>query len=343
MTEEQKPPCVRRAFAIGLIGVFAVPTTAGALLGYFLGGAYWLLDLFNHFWAHYALLFLAATVLLALLRSRWLLGLTICMLALSVWQVWPYISMGDQSAGRIQTSPANIELLHFNVNTTGGDPAAVAAYIAGQDADIVFLQEVSPSWMDALEGRVGDYELVIAEPRTDNFGIACYIRAGQTRVTLNRATLVDQTGGLAGVPAVELLLEVENPFGAEFEPRPVSVLSLHTLPPVSRSYAQARDLQMQAAADWARKQGKDAVIIGDLNATPWSKPFTAMIGRGDLINSQAGFGIHTTWPARLPATLGIPIDHCLHGKGLTTTKRRVGDSCGSDHKALHIGLKFRGC
>ncbi len=334
---------IRRSFAIGVIGFFVLPASMFALLGFIGGRAAWLLDLFNHFWVHYAALFLVATVCLALLRSRRLLVISGLMLALSVWQVWPVILAYEHDVVQNAQAAGSLRLIQFNVNTAAGDPAGVAAYLAKQDADVVFLQEVSEAWMDALGQQVGPYRLVIAEPRSDNFGIACYVRANQDRVVVRTARIVDQTNGLAAVPAIALELSVQNMWGAEFDPLTVPVLSIHTLPPVSGRYAAARDAQLKAAGDWASASGKYAVVIGDLNATPWSKPFVALLEDGKLNNSAKGFGRQTTWPAGLPAVLGIPIDHCLHGGGWHTSQRRVGDSCGSDHRALHVTLKQSGC
>ena len=323
---------------IVVIGLLVLPTAMGAIGGLLFGRYVWFLDLFNHFWFHYALVFLLTSLLLLVLRTRRLLALSVVMLALSVWQVWPYLQ--DQSIQQGSGTPgrASLEMLHLNVNTQGGNPVAVADYIAKQDADIVFLQEVNHRWLDALDGKLGPYEKVVVEPRTDNFGIACYVRTGQTRVKVLSSKVVDQTAGQAGVPAIELELEVDDGLGK----RRVPVLSLHTLPPISFEYARARDAQLAAAGRWAKQAGDNAVVIGDLNATPWSKAYIDMLDAGGLHNSQIGFGRQTTWPAGLPSAMGVPIDHCVHGQGLRTQQRTVGEDCGSDHKALHIGLSFRG-
>ena len=70
--------------------------------------------------------------------------------------------------------------------------------------------------------------------------------------------------------------------------------------------------------------------------------FGEMIQAGDL-EWHSGFGRQTTWPAGLPAFMGIPIDHCLHGRGFDTVQRRVGLACGSDHRALRVTLRQSGC
>lgn len=341
----KRPTGLRRGFALFLVGLFLMVGAVSGLTGLLLGDLAWGADLFNHFWFHYAVLFLATTLLLALLRGRRLLVLSVLMLGLSVWQVWPMLDTGHNGRYEADADEPVLRLLHFNVNSTSGDPAAVAAYLRGQDADVVFLQEISQAWLDALEGQTGPYRLVLAEPRTDNFGIACFIREDQdrVRVSVGPSRIVDQTGGLAQVPAIELVLEVEHLFGPDAPRLVVPVLSLHTLPPVSKGYTEARDAQMAAAGVWAKAAGDHAIVIGDLNATPWSGPFDRLLESGGLYNSQIGFGRQTTWPAGLPSAVGIPIDHCLHGRGWRTIEREVGPACGSDHRALEVVLRQSGC
>lgn len=320
-----------------LVGLLVIPATLGALLGLVGGGWFWWMDLFNHFWMHYAAGFLVASVLLVLLRSRWMLAISVLMLGLSLWQVWP-MAWPTSVGGPYHEAPSDLRLLQFNVNTHGGDPAAVAAYLAEQDADIVFLQEVDRRWLEALLDNIGPYEQVIAEPRTDNFGIACYVRSGQDRVTVSAAEIVE----FGNVPAIALSLSVVHFFGDDAPRLDVPVLSVHTLPPVNADYAQTRDEQLAAAGRWAREAGDHAVVIGDLNATPWSRPFNAMLEAGEL-HHHKGLGWQTTWPTSLPAPLGIPIDHCVHGRGWSTLQQRVGEPCGSDHRPLHVTLRQSGC
>ena len=90
---------------------------------------------------------------------------------------------------------------------------------------------------------------------------------------------------------------------------------------------------LRNAAQWAKSQANAAIIIGDLNATPWS------------VNSQLGRGPGMTWPAGAfgdtPLTM-IPIDHCLHTADLETIARQTGPSLGSDHRALRVTLAVKG-
>ena len=81
------------------------------------------------------------------------------------------------------------------------------------------------------------------------------------------------------------------------------------------------------------------IVIGDLNATPWSEGFRLLAGPADLANSQEGFGYAASWPARLPPFGRIPIDHALHSRDLTVTDRELGPgTAASDHRPLRVTL-----
>ena len=83
------------------------------------------------------------------------------------------------------------------------------------------------------------------------------------------------------------------------------------------------------------------VVAGDLNASTWSRGFSLLTAPADLVNSQRGFGIQASWPARYKL-LGIPIDHVVHSRDLTIVDRRLGEPLGSDHYPLFVTVALAG-
>lgn len=101
-----------------------------------------------------------------------------------------------------------------------------------------------------------------------------------------------------------------------------------------------RDRQLLAVAALAAgiPDGR-VLLIGDLNATPWSPGFQAMLKAGSLRDTAPMLGLAglaPTWPSWLPAWLGLNIDHALIGSGLTLRQRRLIDDPASDHRALWV-------
>lgn len=292
---------------LGLLGVFA-----------------WWLDLFAHFRLQYAGMFGLSLVLAGLARRGSLAATAALLLVAELALLAPYaISEERASVG------APLRLAHLNVLTSNRQHAEVAAWIAGTGADVVLLQEIDARWATAL-ATVPGYRAVDVLARPDNFGLAALVREGSAVEVVAHERPV-----FAGLPALALQLRHEG--------RALALLSLHTLPPVSRANAATRDEQLRAAADWSTEQveaGRAPVLLGDLNATPFSAGVRPLrtVGLRDSL-APGGLLAAGSWPA-LPGPLRIAIDHCWHDAGLVTVRRVVGPALGSDHRPLEVALAW---
>ena len=315
---------VRRLVVLVMLGAF-VPSVLGLI-----GRWGWLLDLCNHFRFQYVVILLATSVALLLLRCWKRAGISLAGIVLNLMFVLP-LYLG--SPGPVDTSLPTFTVMHFNVNTGNKDHAGVIEEVQKHAPDLLFVQEVNQRWVDALSVGLADYELIVSEPRTDNFGIACYQHsASEDKPTIEivSSRAYDITDGVAQVPAIELSLTLEG--------QAINVLSIHPLPPVSVIYARSRDTLLEAAGQWAAAQTSPCIVVGDFNATPWSTAFRDLQSAGGLVNSQMGFGRGPTWPAAFNTLGMIPIDHLLHSEELVTVDRVVGEAKGSDHKPLIVEI-----
>lgn len=298
-------------------------TAAASLLGW-LGAWVWWLDLLTHFRLQYAATLLLAAVLAATLRDRRLLALAAGLLALELVWLAPYALPRPRPA-----SGPSLHLAHFNVLTANRQHDAVQAWVADAGAELVLLEEVSPRWAEVL-ARTPGYRPLAVVAREDNFGLEFLLRDGAAIEVVASETLE-----FAGVPALALQLRHHG--------RPLAILGLHTLPPVSARNAAIRDNQLRAAAEWSRTQqaaGWTTVVLGDFNATPFSGGVTPLATAG-LRDSLAAGGLLTagSWPD-LPWPLRIAIDHCWHDARLVTVARTVGPALGSDHRPLLVTLAW---
>jgi endonuclease/exonuclease/phosphatase (EEP) superfamily protein YafD len=322
------------AWFLGLIVLGVVGLSAIGLAG----RVGWLADLCTHFRFQYALVLLVTTIGLALLRSRRMFWVSLAGLMLNTGFVMP-LYLGGPEPGELNKSPLGLKVLHLNAHTANTNYTGVIDLIQDETPDVVFLQEVNRLWLEAMDNGLAGYRRVAAEGRTDNFGIACYAkepsepgeRAGQ-RLVIESSRVFDPTQGVAQVPAIELL--------GRFNDKPVAILSVHPLPPVSGEYARARNATLRAAGEWSAARDEPCIIVGDFNATPWSTAFRDLQSAGDLVNSQNGFGRAPTWPAGFASLGMIPIDHLLHSDALLTVDRRVGEVAGSDHLPLIVDLRW---
>ncbi|MEM9415620.1 MAG: endonuclease/exonuclease/phosphatase family protein [Planctomycetota bacterium] len=302
----------------------------------------WQWDLLTHFRFQYLVGFGVAGLGLLLLRWRKMAAVALAGLLLNAWFVVPLYLPNSETRHaavlRADNSAPAVTFLHFNVHTANPRKQDVAALIQKSGADVVFLQEINRAWVSALDGRLAGYEPVLLDPRSDNFGIGMWVREGSP-LTVESAELVDLSGGLAQVNAVDAVLR-------QADGSALRVVSLHTLPPVSGAYAAARDAQLAGASAMAHRTPGAFVLIGDLNATPWSASYRALVRDGGLADSLRGRAGWPTaapgasWPAGLVSLGMIPIDHCLTSGGAVVVERELGDAAGSDHRPLFVTVRL---
>ncbi len=213
-----------------------------------------------------------------------------------------------------------LRVLVVNVHTRSTSFDAVRALIDDVRPDVVGLVEADQRWIDGVAPAVAGFAGRLEEPRDDNFGLALY----------TRAPLVGTVERLdAAWPSAVAALPVG---GAT-----VTLLLTHPLPPVSAAALDAQQVHFDAVARRVRTLAGPVVVMGDLNATPWSRPYRRLLAGSGLCDSRAGFGIQATFPSS-SFLLRIPIDHLLASCSVGITGRRVERHVGSDHLPVVVDL-----
>ncbi|MCX4246727.1 endonuclease/exonuclease/phosphatase family protein [Paraliomyxa miuraensis] len=306
---------VRRLAILGLGALTVV-----SLLAFF-GGWWWLLDLLAHFRVLALLCAMLAAAALAVRRwwklAAWALALVLLHLAL----VLPLYSLAMGSP--VATDAPRLRVIAFNLHHGNPRVAEAAAHVASLEPDVVAVLEVSREEIAAFAAALPEHR-VVDWPRNDAFGIVVLTRIVPTATTVH-------TFGPDWAPSIEL----ELPLGD----RSIALLATHPPPPVGRELAGTRDAMLAAVGEWAAREPGPVVVVGDLNATPWSAPLRALLDDGRLRSTQR-FGIQPTWPDFL-GPLGLPIDHALSSEELVPIDRRIEPAFGSDHRMLRVDLELR--
>ncbi|QDU32634.1 Endonuclease/Exonuclease/phosphatase family protein [Poriferisphaera corsica] len=336
---------IRRLWGVvsGVVLLIGIGAMLGTILG--LGNRYnHILDLMSNFRLIYAEILVLSVIVMGL-RQRWFWSsLMLLCLLINLGFIAPLYLPAAKSVANatVEEGARGLRLLHVNVHNRNMDYEQVGKLMEESDADLIFLQEVNTWWLMNLEGYFEGYDLHTPRPRSDAFGIAMFVKRGQSdEFKLIDAGLADMTGGY-NIPAIEATVRVQG--------QTYSVLSLHTLPPIvpmdvrtwAGSYASVRNEQLVRAFEWARNQPFPPVLIGDLNATPFSHPLSELMNpEGEvpvLVYSQQGWGYAGTWPAQFPSWLRLPLDHCLVSPKLSAVDRRLGPQIGSDHLPLYVEI-----
>lgn len=303
----------------------AVPAllVSGAALAGFLGGLWWLFDLFSNFRPQYAVVgVLAGAVLLV---GKWrrtgmiVLAVGLLNAALVGWLWVPNRDTADPQGDTLR-------VLSFNVYGRNDQRAAVFDYIQRLEPDVVFIHEATRRWVAAAEEAGLEYQIDDIDQGRITFG---------TLVMSPPGSRFESFGfGPAEPRAVEIQVEHEG--------ETISLLGIHPLSPINSERAALRIAQLRWAGDWAAASSGPAVVVGDFNATPWSVGFRLLKSESGFLDSTRGFGLQPSWPMNRSPILRIQIDNLLHSDEVVVVDRFVGPSINSDHAPLVVDLALAG-
>jgi endonuclease/exonuclease/phosphatase (EEP) superfamily protein YafD len=286
-----------------------------------LGSWHWLLDLLSHFrWQH-----LVISVLVLgwgiWLRQRWLMVLAALTFLLNAVLIGHLATQGDISRDAL-AGDFTLRALSLNVLASNEDTQAVLNHLLASEADVIFLLEVDDKWVAALSVLEAKYPHHLVQTRQDNFGVAFY-----SRMPWKQAELL-WLGG-AGLPSVQATLQHQG--------RELTVIGTHPVPPAGRVYSAWRDEQLRLLGEHVARLQTPVLVMGDLNATPWSAGMR-LLTAGTLGFRSLDPPWVPTWSAR--SIFAIPIDHALATPPLVITRRTVGPDVGSDHRPISVSVAW---
>jgi endonuclease/exonuclease/phosphatase (EEP) superfamily protein YafD len=266
-------------------------------------------DVFSQFTLHFAILTAAFAAGLLLPRAKLLVALLLVLAGVVAIGVWPHVA--SHSPQPIATPAAGeraLKVASFNTRWINEDADRVLAEIERLDADIVTLLEVNPAKRQILAALKQRYPY-----QADCFAVD-YCRL----VILSKLPIIDSEarGRWEGPP---FLLARLGP-----EAGGLSVMAVHT---IRFPHSRAQFRQVTVLASLLEKQQGHKLVMGDFNATPFSRILSVI---------EAGANLRrVTFLPSWPATAGLPqiaIDHIFLSSGVSLIEAaRIGEAAGSDH------------
>jgi endonuclease/exonuclease/phosphatase (EEP) superfamily protein YafD len=204
-----------------------------------------------------------------------------------------------------------------SLNVFAGNPekARVLAYLRSTDADLFFLMEVDADWAAVLSEFAATHPHHLLWPREDNFGLALF-----SRVPLQSLEVLHTSE--RGTPSIRARLTHAG--------RELTILGVHPPPPLGAQMSQIRDTQLADTAALVASLDAPVLVVGDLNATPWSNGLRILRDGSTLDDHSADPSWTPTWNAWTP--LAIPIDLALTTPPLAVAHRQIGPDVASDHR-----------
>ncbi|HEY9250550.1 MAG TPA: endonuclease/exonuclease/phosphatase family protein [Rariglobus sp.] len=297
---------------IGATGVCLLTLAA------FAGGQHGALEITTHFRPHYAIILLACSLVWFAVRRPRFASVLATFALINIAVIAPRFAPRPTPSA----NDPRVKLLLCNVHTANRNHLALLDLIDREQPDVIALLEVNARWLDALAPLAARYPHAVRAARSDNFGIALF-----SRLPLDDARTVFL--GPSEVPSIRASILLGG--------RPVRLLATHPIPPGTAERVLLRDQQLAEIARWCVDSPAPALVLGDLNCTPWSPAFRRLLREGLL--ADTGTGLHPTWPVS-PWWLRIPLDHCLVSRPLRIADHRVGPDIGSDHFPLVVSLSM---
>jgi endonuclease/exonuclease/phosphatase (EEP) superfamily protein YafD len=309
---------------VGLVELVIVILFLLSLAGYwsFLG---WAADLPSHFKLQYAMILLPCLIIVIVHKKpQWIL-IALLGLGMNLGELLPDY-LPSEPPVELSEQPKVIgrfKLMQMNVHTESQTYAEARDAIHKLNPDVISLNEVSETWLQNLRPVLQQYPYRVENARDDNFGIALYSKLPFAKSKIHWFV----TGG------------VPSALGAlTFNKQVVTILSTHPLPPLIPGYFNERNEQLMAIAQKRMSLGAHLVVVGDLNATPYSPTFKEFSEASGLRDSRRGFGYQASWPSFFPP-LWIPIDHILVSDFINVRHREIGPAFGSDHLPVMAELE----
>lgn len=280
----------------------------------------WVLELFVHFRAQYAV----AALLLA--PAAWLLGrrLAACVaLAAAIANLWfivPLYAAEPAPSAHLRS----LHVVSMNVFGLNRDFSRVADYVRREHPDVLVVLEVTPPWARELEGYAADFPYRWIHAGDMRSGIAIL-----SRVAPAAARTIDLGGTGDPSPLLEFASGNER----------LTIVGAHLYWPLGGYSTEVRNRQLETLARLARGHDGPLVIAGDLNTTPFSPYFRRLLREGNLHECAVGTGLYGTWPSRVPF-LFLEIDHCLATPGTHVDNFRKGPYVGSDHYPIAFDVPW---
>jgi len=313
----------RRAFWSGdrpviLLCAMAVLGGLGGLAGGRLAWIWIKFDFLNHFLLHFAILAVAGLVGLLVPRARLLAAASVAVVGLAAISIVPRGLAAWESPGAPVEDSRVIRVMSFNTWLSNPDWQAVLREIERQDPDIVMLIEFGNEKAPMPQALLERYPY-----QTD-----CLTQPYCHMALLSKFPFHDAEArtGWTGPPQISVH------FGPELDN--LSVIGIHTLRP---PYFRAQLQQIEALGAQVAKIGGARIVMGDFNATPFSRMLSAFAKSSGLKRVTW----LPSWPARFGPLPQVAIDHIFISDDLSLVgSARVGDNAGSDHYPVIADIRL---
>jgi endonuclease/exonuclease/phosphatase (EEP) superfamily protein YafD len=190
-----------------------------------------------------------------------------------------------------------------------------------EDADIVFVQEVTEQWQTLMGRQLYEtYPNFSVHPDEEGYG-----RGLLSKMPLYDAKLIEL--GKDASPCVVAKTKVLD--------QELTIFGVQLTSATSGARQATRNEELEELAERVKEAKGLVAVVGSIAASTWSPAMKKFLADTGMVDARKGYGVQPTWPSYLPL-LQIPLDHCLLSEGIAAKSVRRGPACGSDHFPLYV-------
>lgn len=262
-------------------------------------------------------------------RWRWpLLGGIIAAL---VWQgshFAAYFPPYPKQVADVQHCPSGrqLSLLNANVLLTNRQYGKLLKLVEERKPDVLLLLEPGSEWEAAAAPLRRSYPHVLSEALPNTYGL----------ILMSRLPMEGRIEYLLqpGVPSARVRLAL--PGGEQ-----VDLHAIHPEPPYPGDDSGERDAELVTVGKMVRKNGRAAIVMGDLNDVAWSRTSRLFQQIAGMRDPRVGRGFYPTFNANYPL-LRWPLDHLFVSPHFELMQIDLLPDIGSDHLPIFFRLCLKG-
>lgn len=278
---------------------------------------------------------------IALSLRRW--GRLVASLALAVTLAVP--TLGDSATAPAPSDRTRLKVLSVNLWHAALNHDSTIAALMNSEADVVGLVEVTEPWRRALQPVIEKYPYRVdcfeIEPDCETLLLSNWPIERPVAGRIWKSNPIIAGGEIIwhGRRLAVLVTHLTRPLVHKENSRwydasaPDPAAYLEGSLPFNRQATQAGRL-----AKYLNGLAPDLVLLGDLNAAPWSRVQRAFRAKTGLRN-DAGWA--ASWPAWLPWPFRMPLDHILARGHPVVTGFTAGARIDSDHFPVIAEIGWR--
>ncbi len=281
-----------------------------------LGNLWIAFDVFSQFTPQFMFMVVAFVIGLIMPRAKMLSAIVVLIGLLTAQSMWPYYASAHVKVlNTLAAGERELRVASFNTYIGNEKVDEVKAEVARLDADVVVLIELGPQKLVIFDQLKTQYPYVAqcSDVTHCNFGI------------LSKYPLSSISDRMLweGPPFMRASL------GAEFGN--LTIFAVHT---TRFPHPRTQFTQVKALVDELETIVGPHIVMGDMNATPYSRVTATLAAQANLTRLTN----LPTWPA----TIGLPqiaIDHIFVSDGIRPLESQsIGNSAGSDHFPIFMKL-----